>query len=282
MGLRRIITAGEALKLAPQIEKLSDRLGNCILENQYGPTESHVVTAYSLPPIAAQWVKKLPPIGRPIANTEIYILDEAMDAAPIGVAGDLYIGGDALARGYLARPDLTAERFVPSPYSQDPGARLYRTGDLARYLPDGNIEFLGRIDHQVKIRGFRIELGEIESALNAHEQVGQAMANVREDGPGDKRLVAYVVGNAEQPPTPADLRRHLRERLPEYMVPSAFVTLEKFPLTPSGKIDRRALPAPERTGAESVEVLCGAANPDRGAVVRSVGGSLEDRASRDQ
>ncbi|HZF40852.1 MAG TPA: amino acid adenylation domain-containing protein [Blastocatellia bacterium] len=244
--LRRIITAGETLKLTPPIEKLLGNLMDCILENQYGPTESHVVTTYALPQTAAQWIKKLPPIGRPIANTQIYILNGAMEAVPIGVIGDLYIGGAALARGYLNRPELTAERFVPSPYSRNPGARLYRTGDRARYLPDGNIEFLGRVDHQVKIRGFRIELGEIEIALEAHEQVREAVVTVREDAPGEKRLVAYVVGDAEQPVSPSDLRRYLRERLPEYMTPSAFVALESLPLTPSGKVDRRALPAPER------------------------------------
>ena len=158
--------------------------------------------------------------------------------------GELYTGGDGLARGYLNRPDLTEEMFIPHPFSTEPGARLYKTGDLVRYLPDGNIEFLGRIDHQVKIRGFRIELGEIESVLGQHEAVREVVVMAREDVPGDKRLVAYIIPEGEQTPSVSVLRQYLKEKLPEYMVPNAFVMLEKFPLTPNGKIDRKALPSP--------------------------------------
>lgn len=166
---------------------------------------------------------------------------------PIGVAGELHIGGDGLARGYFKRPELTAEKFIASPFAQDPTARLYKTGDLARYRPNGDIECLGRIDHQVKLRGFRIELGDIESALRQHRGVNDTVVVAREDTPGDKRLVAYFVPSQEAPPTVGELRDFLKEKLPEYMVPSAFVALEAMPLTPNGKVNRRALPAPEQT-----------------------------------
>jgi hypothetical protein len=163
----------------------------------------------------------------------------------------LYIGGDGLARGYLNAPEPTAQRFVPDPFGAETGARLYRTGDAARYLPDGSLEFLGRLDHQVKIRGYRIELGEIETALRQHPSLREAVTVAREDAPGDKRLVAYVVAaQGQSRPTVNELRRHLRERLPDYMIPAAFVVLSALPLTPNGKIDRRALPAPEKLRPE--------------------------------
>jgi len=219
---------------------------DCILENQYGPSESHVVTSYSLPQRTSEWVKKLPPIGRPVANTEMYILDNWMNPAPIGVAGDLYIGGEALARSYLNRPVETGERFIPASYGERPGARLYLTGDRARYLSDGNIEFLGRRDHQVKVRGYRIELGEIETRMGEAPGVCECAAAVRTDETGTGYLVGYVVRQEGEECPVSELRRFLRERLPDYMVPTAFVILESLPMTPSGKINRRALPAPER------------------------------------
>src|SRR6185369_7282911 len=187
-----------------------------------------------------------PTIGHPIANTQIYILDQHRQLVPVGVVGEIYIGGAGVARGYLNRAELTAERFIADPFSSQPQARMYKTGDLGRWRADGTIEYLGRNDHQVKIRGFRIELGEIEAELVRHGQVKEVAVVAREDAPGEKRLVAYLVARAEtgQPSVEA-LRAHVKEVLPEYMVPSAFVILERMPLTQNGKLDRRALPAPE-------------------------------------
>jgi amino acid adenylation domain-containing protein len=212
--------------------------------NMYGPTETTIWST-----LARLQSAEHISIGHPIANTEIYILDEHLHLAPIGVPGELYIGGDGLARGYLNRPELTEERFIPHPFKTEPGARIYRTGDLARYRPDGQIEHLGRVDFQVKIRGFRIELGEIEATLVQHPAVRQAVVLAREDTPGDKRLVAYIVPQQDQEIKASELRGFLREYLPDYMLPVAFTVLETFPQTPNGKIDRRALPAPEAGSA---------------------------------
>jgi thioesterase domain-containing protein/acyl carrier protein len=223
-------------------EKLASQLlqRSASVWNVYGPTETTIWSTLS----------KLEPgqstvtIGRPIGNTEIFILDKLLQPVPIGVAGELHIGGDGLACGYLKRPELTAEKFIAHPFNSDANARLYKTGDLVRYLPSGNIEFLGRIDHQVKIRGFRIELGEIESVLRQHSGISETVVVAREDTPGDKRVVAYSVPANGAAPTTAELRTFLKEKLPEYMLPSVFVTLKNMPLTPNGKVDRRALPAP--------------------------------------
>jgi amino acid adenylation domain-containing protein len=255
-SLREIATAGEQLQITPAVAGLFARLPECRLFNQYGPSESHVVTAYALAGPARSW-PALPSIGGPVANTRILVLDPAFGPAPIGVPGELCIGGDCLARGYLSRPDLTAERFVPDPFSErGDGERLYRTGDLARWLPDGNVEFLGRTDHQLKIRGFRVEPGEIESVLAAHPRVREAAVVARQDpGSPARRLVAYVVAPGGDVSV-AELRSQVRDRLPEYMVPSAFHFLEALPLTPSGKVNRRALPDLETltAGEEGVSV----------------------------
>ncbi|AOY80913.2 non-ribosomal peptide synthetase [Moorena producens JHB] len=248
--LQDIITAGEQLQISGAIRNLMERLPGCTLHNQYGPSESHVVTAFTLPEDVAQW-PALPPIGKPISNCHIHLLNEAFQPVPIGVAGELYIGGVGVARGYVNRPELTAERFIHHP--DNPWARLYKTGDLARYLPDGNIEFLGRIDHQVKIRGFRIELGEIESLLSGYQQVPECVVIPREDTPGNKRLVAYVVGDDDL--DISALKEYIRQQLPDYMVPSVVVPLTSLPLSPSGKIDRKALPAPDAAFSHSSDFV---------------------------
>ncbi len=243
-NLREIITAGEQLRITPAISSFFNQLTHCTLHNHYGPSESHVVTAFTLTESVNDW-QTLPPIGRPIANTKIYILDRHLQSVPVGVPGELYIAGMGLARGYLNRPDLTADKFIPNPFSDDHSSRLYKTGDLARYLADGNIDFLGRIDNQVKLRGFRIELGEIEAALAQHPTIRQTTVLLREDQVGEQRIVAYVVPHEKATPTPTELRDFIKEKLPQYMIPSALMILEKLPLTPNGKLDRRALPVPE-------------------------------------
>ena len=222
------------------------------LLNVYGPTETTVTnTAYEFADDDDNGRRDYGsvPIGRPIANTEIYVLNEHLQPLPVGVGGEVFIGGGSLARGYLNQPAQTAEKFIPNPFGKEPGAKLYRTGDLARFLPDGNVEFIGRVDHQVKVRGFRIELGEIEAALAEHAAVREAVVIVREDE-GGKRVVAYVVAGEGQTPATAGLRAFISEKLPEYMMPSAFVFLEALPLTSNGKVNRRALPAPDQSAAE--------------------------------
>jgi amino acid adenylation domain-containing protein len=241
--LRRVICSGEALSYDLQ-NRFFKQL-DAELHNLYGPTETAVEVTFW--PCPRESSLRVVPIGYPIANVEIHLLDERMERVGVGVVGELHIGGVCLARGYLNRAALTAERFVPHPHSREPGRRLYKTGDLARYLPDGAIEYVGRIDHQVKICGVRIELGEIEAAVVEHASVRETVVVAREDAPGDKRLVAYLVAEeeaVEQKPTDAALRAFLQERLPHYMVPSAFVWMESWPLTTSGKVDRLRLPAP--------------------------------------
>jgi thioesterase domain-containing protein/acyl carrier protein len=254
------------LKILCGGEALPRKLANQLLEkgaavwNLYGPTETTIWSAaYKVESnqLIARSKEAPESIGRAIANTQIYILDHHLQPVPIGVTGELHIGGVGVGRGYLNRPDLTDEKFIPNPFGNSKFKiqsskfnRLYKTGDLARYLPDGNIEYVGRIDHQVKIRGFRIELGEIENALSKHPEVREAVVIARSEKSGDKQLVAYVVpnvggGHGGTAPTPSTLRSFLKQKLPDYMVPAAIVVLESFPLTPNGKLDRRALPAPD-------------------------------------
>ena len=263
-SLREIITAGEQLHITEPIISLFNKLKDCTLHNQYGPSESHVVTAFTLTGPSDTW-PSLPPIGRPISNTQIFLLDRYLNPAPVGVAAELCIGGESLARDYLNRPELTAEKFIPDPFSSKPGARLYKTGDLARYLPDGNIEFLGRIDNQVKIRGYRIELGEIEAVLAQHSRVRESIVIAGEGSAGDKRLVAYIVPR-ESAPTTNELRAHLKAKLPDYMVPSAFVFLDMLPLTSNGKVDHRALPSQDHDVADSKQVYVAPGNASEQAI----------------
>jgi amino acid adenylation domain-containing protein len=226
------------------------------LWNMYGPTETTIWSSVCKIDFAFE---STAPIGRPIDNTSMYVLDASFQPVPIGVAGELYIGGDGVARGYFKRPDLTAEKFLADPFR--PGQRMYRTGDLAKFLPDGNIQFLGRADFQVKVRGFRIELGEIEAVLAQHAAVLQSVVIVREDQPGDTRLVAYIVPRTGQEIANADLRTHVKQSLPDYMIPASFVTLDALPLTPNGKIDRKALPKPDYGNSGQRPTYLGARTP---------------------
>jgi amino acid adenylation domain-containing protein len=251
LALRLIIFGGEALdvqSLKPWFDRHGDNSPQLV--NMYGITETTVHVTYR-PLVSEDGTKRFGGmIGKPIANLQIYLLDEHQQPVPIGVAGEIYVSGAGLARGYLNRPELSAERFMPNPYIGEPGARMYRSGDLARYAVDGSIDYLGRADHQVKIRGFRIELGEIEAMLGQHEAIRHAVVIARQEGDGDKRLVAYLVGGGAGVPSTSDLRSYLKERLPEHMIPSAFVTLESIPLTTNGKLNRGALPAPEASRPE--------------------------------
>nr|MDQ3802664.1 amino acid adenylation domain-containing protein [Acidobacteriota bacterium] len=268
MPRQRLICGGEALsgELAERLRSLAPE--ECRVINHYGPTETTVgVLTYHAGESQAADERPTWPLGRPLANARVYLLDASGQPVPIGVAGELYIGGANVARGYLNRPGATAEKFVPDPFSPDAGARMYRTGDGARYLPDGNVEFLGRRDQQVKIRGFRVEPGEVEAALAEHPSVRQCVVLAHRDAAGECRLVAYVVPEGEPEEAAGALRDFLRERLPDYMIPSFFVPLATLPLTPNGKVDRHALPEPEqprlRAGSQFVaprtpeeETLC--------------------------
>jgi len=240
-SLRQVFCSGEALSL--ELEQRFLASSGAALHNLYGPTEAAIdVTAWECERGSQRGTV---PIGRPIANLQMYILDAGLRAVPVGVAGELYIGGVGLGRGYWRRPELTAERFIPHPYGKE-GARIYRTGDVARYGADGAIEYLGRVDHQVKVRGFRIELGEIETALRSHTNVREAVVVARAEASG-ARLLAYVVPNGEVSST--ELRRYVGERLPEYMVPAVIVELEELPLLSNGKLNRRALPETDGAGS---------------------------------
>ena len=240
--LTNVMTAGEQLQITPAISQLFRQLPSCRLHNQYGPTESHVVvTNYTMPDSVDEW-PALPPIGRPADNTQIHLLDPHGNLVPVSIPGELHIGGNCLARGYVQQPELTASRFIIHPTF----GTLYKTGDLARYLPDGNIAFLGRIDQQVKIRGYRIEPGEIETVLGQHEAVREAIVITRaQTSAGSKQLLAYIIPQDQQTASNAQLRLFLKSRLPEFMIPSHFIRLDTWPLTLSGKINRRALPAPD-------------------------------------
>jgi len=238
----RILCGGEALP-----RKLADDLLTRAAEvwNFYGPTETTIwSTAWKVVPDATI------SIGKSLANTQVYILDSQLRPTPVGVPGELHIGGDGLARGYRGRPELTAEKFIANPFDDRAGSRLYKTGDWVRYLPDGAIEWVARMDQQLKIRGFRVELGEIETALRQHPGIAHAVVTARQDAHGDNRLAAYFVAKNEAPDQ-AELREFMRSKLPAYMVPTHFLTLSEFPLTPNGKIDTRQLPVPGESPAKA-------------------------------
>ncbi len=238
--VEQVLTGGEALSV-PHIQRAMKLLPRVRLTNGYGPTESTTFACtYTITP-GEVFPNGSVPIGRPIANTSCHILDQQLQPVAVGVSGELYIGGDGLARGYLNQPEWTAEKFIAHPFSEEPGARLYKTGDLARYLPNGNIEFLGRIDQPIKIRGFRIEPGEIESALAAHPDILKAVVLAREESPGVKMLAAYLVVREAPGPTASEVREFLSKKLPDYMIPNVFVKIGQLPLTPNGKVDRSAL-----------------------------------------
>ena len=250
-ALKRVFCSGEAL--SPELVELFFSRIPVPLHNLYGPTEAAVdVTFFAC---ERESRRRTVPIGRPIANTHIVVLARDGNLTPIGVPGEICIGGVGVARGYLNQPELTAERFVSDPFAREPGGRLYKTGDRGRWLEDGNLEFLGRLDDQIKVRGFRVEPGEIEEALRRHSGVREAVVVAREETPGDRRLVAYVVGSGHAPPPSSDLRSFLKRSLPEYMVPHTFVVVEKLPLTPSGKVDRKTLPSPDGTRPELADAF---------------------------
>jgi amino acid adenylation domain-containing protein len=263
-GLRQVMCSGQALPLELQ-QRFLRALPSVRLHNLYGPTEASVdVTSWEC---RDDEKLRCVPIGRPIANIQIHILDTHLNPVPVGVAGQLFIAGIGLARGYLHRPDLSAEKFVPNPYAAQPGSRMYQSGDLVRYLPDGSIEYLGRIDDQVKIRGFRIELGEIEAALAAQEGVREAVVVARRDGPGEAQLVAYAVGAGLDGQAGGRLRAALAQSLPEHMVPSHCVVLNALPLSANGKVDKRALPAPDLRLAQAEYTAPATATEDELAVL---------------
>jgi amino acid adenylation domain-containing protein len=256
----KVFSAGEALDRA-----LADQLRKRCAEvwNLYGPTETTIFSGV----VRVSGDTGPVPIGPPIANTRFYVVDEFMNPVPIGIYGELWIGGAGLAHGYLNRPELTAEKFVPDPFGSEPGGRLYRTGDLMRYCEDGRLEFGGRLDHQVKVRGFRIELGEVEVALSRHESLCAAVVVAREDRPGEQRLIAYVVGNKHPTPTASEWRTFLIQSLPEYMIPLVFVSLDELPLLPNGKVDRRALPIPEASRPDLRRAFAAPENPTQARLV---------------
>jgi amino acid adenylation domain-containing protein len=266
--LRILLTGGDTLHHYPPAGL------PFLLVNNYGPTECTVV-ATSGPALPNGSPKTLPPIGTGISNTEIYVLDEGLQPVPPGTPGEIYIAGAGLARGYHKRPDLTAERFIPNPFRAEPGSRLYRTGDLGCLLPDGQIAFLGRMDDQIKIRGYRIEPNEIVSALERHQDIRESLVVAREDTPGDKRLVAYVRLGPDSDFTHTGLRDFLRDFLPEYMLPAAFVRMDAFPLTSHGKIDRTALPAPDRANTLQDEVSAGSCTATEQRVAEILGELLD-------
>ncbi|HWH68152.1 MAG TPA: non-ribosomal peptide synthetase, partial [Candidatus Sulfotelmatobacter sp.] len=268
LSLRYVIFGGEALELQslkPWFERHGDQ--KPVLVNMYGITETTVHVTYRVIRQADLSAGLGSVIGVPIPDLRVYLLDEKLEPVPIGVQGEIFVAGPGVARGYLNRPELTSQRFLPDHISKQPGARLYRSGDLARYTARGELEYLGRMDHQVKIRGFRIELGEIESALNSHSAIRESVVVAAEDSGGGKRLVAYIVSPSATPDF-EQLRHHLARNLPDYMIPSVFVPLSALPLTLNGKVDQRALPAPETDQTTTPHSSVPPRNPTETALVQ--------------
>lgn len=259
-NLKEAITAGEQLQITQPMVEMFKSLKNCTLYNFYGPSEADLVTAYRFSHQPEEW-PLYPPIGKPAVNVKVYLLDSNFQPVPLGSIGELYVSGAGLARGYFNRPELTTEKFIPNPFDQDSYSRLYKTGDLARYLSDGNIEFLGRIDDRVKIRGYSVELGELEAVLNKHPFLSQAVVKVYGESAREKYLCAYFVPLQSQTITIEQLRHFLQEQLPEYMIPSAFVPMESFPLTSNGKVDRRKLPKPTTSRPELSQIYVAPSTP---------------------
>ena len=258
--IKQLLVGGDVVS-ATHVRRLLEQIGTCQVINGYGPTEGTTFSVcFPIPNLSA--IEATVPIGRPISNTTVYVLDSDFQPVPLGATGELYIGGEGLARGYFYRPDLTAESFLPNPFTGF-GSRLYRTGDMVRYSAHGVLDFLGRVDFQVKVRGYRIELEEIETALLSHPDIRQAVVVTQPEPRGDKRLVAYIVGSGHSQPDSAKVREHLSLSLPEYMVPSVFVPLDALPLTANGKVDRRALPSSEKrascppSGSKVEEMVAG-------------------------
>jgi len=244
-GVRQLLIGGESLSPS-HVRKALATLPDTHIINGYGPTESTTFACcYAIDHLLPEDVRSIP-IGHPISNTQVYVLDKNLQPVPIGIPGELYIGGPGLARGYLRRPDITAERFLPHPFSKKIGARLYKTGDLVRYRADSTIEFLGRLDAQVKIRGFRIELGEIDAVVAQHPNTKECATILYKDASGEKRLVTYLVAHEQTEDIVQNINRYLKELLPEYMLPSAVLCIPTLPLTPNGKFDWRSLPPPDR------------------------------------
>jgi amino acid adenylation domain-containing protein len=259
--VKQLLIGGEALSV-PHVRRALDRLPSTQIINGYGPTESTTFACCHAIPNPLDDNLRSIPIGRPIANTQVYIVDPNLQPVPVGVPGELLIGGDGLARDYLNDAELTKRKFIPHPLEDRPGSRVFRTGDRVRYLADGSIEFLGRFDDQVKLRGFRIELGEIEWALGQHPGMNDVVVMLREDELGEKSLVAYVVAAAGANPTGGDLRTFLAEKLPAYMIPSTIVQMDAIPLSPNGKVDREALPAPDEGRSELADAYVAPESPD--------------------
>lgn len=265
--LTEVITSGELLQATDGLTKLFGRLSECSLTNHYGASETHVATSFKLSQTTSEW-RVIPPVGYPITNARVFLLSPYLEPVPVGVTGEVCVGGICIARSYLNRPELTAEKFIPDPFGSEPGARLYRTGDLARRLPDGAIEILGRADTQVKIRGFRVELGEVEAALAACTGVAEAVVVAKEFGAGEKRIIGYVVPAKGAALTAGHLHDYLKRKLPDYMIPYSFVLLEALPLNSNGKVERSALPAPTSARPDVDQEFVPAANSIEEIVTR--------------